>query len=113
MSEKFQAISDKVSENFCLVVTLRWFCSTQIFLQYFSAINSKPTDVTVSFDIYSDTFLHVHIYCNAREQKSFLCITIYGKNKYFREKRQYKIFTFFGMITWSALFVELRTHKIS
>jgi len=72
MSEKFQAISDKVSENFCLAVTLRLFYSTKFFPQYFSAINSKPTVVTVSFDIYSGTFFHVHIYCNAREQKSHI-----------------------------------------
>jgi len=33
--EKYQAISNKVSEIFCLAVTLRLFCSTKNFPQYF------------------------------------------------------------------------------
>jgi len=38
MSEKFQAISDKVSENFCLAVTLHSFCSTK---KFFAMLFSK------------------------------------------------------------------------
>jgi len=78
MCEKFLAISDKVSENFlhrCYIA----FVLFKIFPQCFSAINLKLTVVTISFDIYLDTFLYVHIYCKAREQNSFLCFTIYGK----------------------------------
>jgi len=38
----------------------------------------KLTVVTVSYDIYSDTFSYMHISCNASEQKSFLRFIIFG-----------------------------------